>query len=111
MTKEDKDCLNLLKKEVDATVKGLEEAAHGDYETFADYLDDNFGIKIRIDGNFHYLSTEITFGIGGPGIWFDTANGTVYGKWGADLEFSKMVDFETCDAVDDYFEEYYTACR
>lgn len=111
MTKNDQDCLAYLEKQVDATVKELEEAARGDYENFADYLEDNLGVEIRIDGNFRYLSTEITFAFGGPGVWFDTANGTVYGKWGAGLEYQQMVNFETCDAVDDYFEEYYTACR
>ena len=103
-------CFEQLKKMVIATLKDLEKLASGDFEKFADYLDDNLDVEFRIGGNFQYRSVLITFGIGGPGIWFDTESGDVIGRWGS-LEFSQRVNNETCDAVDDYFEDYFETCR
>lgn len=112
--KAEKKVESTLKKLVLANVRTLEKAARkaakGDYEELTDYLDDITDVKITIDRNFRYLHAEVRLTIGGPSLYFDSATSAMIGIWGGN-RFVQQVDFSACDAVDDYFEDYYETCR
>lgn len=67
-----------------------------------------YDIEYRINGNRQYLSVELMIAGGGPSIYIDTGEKAVKLYWWfekADYPLSA----EACNAIDDYFEELYTA--
>ena len=114
MTRNEWKCAQHLKKLVNQNAKIIEKVAkkaqRGNYEEMTEYFDDVCDVKITIDGNFRYCSAVIQLAFGGPNIYFDSAVSEVRGVWGG-LKFEKVVDFAACDAVNDYFEDYYESHR
>ena len=82
-----------------------------DYEELADYLDDVLDVEFKIGGDFRYRGVQIQLAFGGPNIYFDTISGKVEGYWGFGNSFYATVNNATCDAVDDYYENYFETCR
>lgn len=74
-----------------------------------EYLMDNLGMRYIIDQDMDYDSCIITFAIGGPGIWLDTYQSEIRGRWGCD-EVHVPLWHDIVEMVDDEVREYYE-CR
>ena len=100
-----------LVETVRTTAEDLEKIiAESDYEELADYLEDVFDVKITIDGDLKFDSVKICLAFGGPNIYLDTATSKIEGCWG-NSEFYAYISEDVINAVDDYFKNYYEACR
>ena len=100
-----------LVEEVRTTAEDLEELiAKADYEELAEYFEDVLDVKITIDGNLKFDSVKICLTFGGPNTYLDTATGKIEGYWG-NSEFYARISEDVRNAVDDYFKNYYEACR
>lgn len=103
-----------LKELVLSNVRTLEKAAKkakkGKYSALKNYLEDALDLEIKIDGRFRYRSVTIQLAIGGPGLYFNSETSEMIGVWGSD-RFIKKVDYEACNEVNDYYEDYFETCR
>ena len=88
-------------------LKELERIGASDlYEYFDDCLD----IEYTIDSRGDYLGACIWVGIGGPAIWIDTRDRAVKLAWGCDrAEWG--IHYETAEAIDEIFEEYFRCIK
>lgn len=73
------------------------------------YFEDVLDVKFTIDARFNYLGAEIALGLGGPNIYYDTAEGRVHGYWDGKEEY--FVDLATRDAIDAYWIEEFNMLR
>ena len=73
------------------------------------YFEDVLDVKFTIDARFNYLGAEIALGLGGPNIYYDTAEGRVHGYWDSKEEY--FVDHDTRNAIDNYWEEEFNLLR
>lgn len=83
------------------TVEELEADNFDAYE----WLNETLGIEsftVSISGDV--LGAEIAICVGGPGVWVDTKNDVVEGRWGGD---KRTMSFRTNDALDDLIQEHY----
>ena len=103
-------CKENLKNSVIGIAEELETLAGGDYEELAEYLEDVLDVEIKIDVNFRYRGVVLQLAFGGPNIYFNSKSGDVIGLWGCN-QFTWRVKSFACDAVDDYYEDYYESCR
>lgn len=71
-----------------------------------DYFDDALDIEYRIDGSRRYRSVRIMVTCGGPNIYIDTAEHAVRLYWYTERA-EAWIDADTCDAIDELFEELY----
>lgn len=80
-----------------------------EYDRLRWYFEDVLDVKFTIDARFNYLGAEIALGLGGPNIYYDTAERRVHGYWDGKEEC--WVDFATRDAIDAYWEEEFNMLR
>lgn len=76
--------------------------------SFWDYFEGGiYDIEYRINAEREYKSVRIMIACGGPNIFIDTASRAVELYWWTDRA-SYMIDADTCDIIDDYFEELFS---
>ena len=73
-----------------------------------DYLDDVLDIKYIVGSDGTYYGAEIMVTFGGPNIYVDTRDNTVYGYWGSDRAQWGFLDEI---GLDDACEELYQCTR
>ena len=80
---------------------------YGRCQDLYDYVMDNLGMKVLTDLQKETVyGVVITFAWGGPGIYADTADGQVKGRWwGSSVDVPLLP--ETCDAINEIVEEYW----
>jgi len=80
----------------------------GDLETYTmyDYFDDVYDIEYRIDGSRQYKSVSLCIAYGGPSLYVDTGSRSVELYWWGDRA-SWHISPDTCDMIDECFEELY----
>ena len=71
-----------------------------------DYFEDALDIEYHIGSNKEYRSVRVMVACGGPNIYIDTAERAVRLYWWADRA-ECWIDPDTCDAIDEMFEELY----
>lgn len=71
-----------------------------------DYLESVLDIEYRIDSSRNYRSVRLMVACGGPNIWIDTKTSEVQLAWWNESA-SCPLDPETCDAIDECFEELF----
>lgn len=72
-----------------------------------EYVHDNYGATVTVDAydRTWVQSVRVTFATGGPGIYVDTADEEVQGRWwgeSVDVSFDKDV----CAEIEECFEEH-----
>lgn len=60
--------------------KGIDDQEFGAF----DYLQDALDIEYRVGSDGQYRSAKILVAFGGPNIWVDTADRSVYAAWWGD---------------------------
>ncbi|MBQ4404080.1 MAG: hypothetical protein II857_06670 [Selenomonadaceae bacterium] len=80
-----------------------------EYDRLRWYFEDVLDVKFTIDARFNYCGAEIALGLGGPNIYYDTAQGRVHGYWDGQEEY--FVDHDTRNAIDEYWEEEFNLLR
>ena len=83
------DTKQMLLDNVLAVVAELQDGTQNAYDWINDQLCVE-GYSISADGT--YKGAEITCAYGGPTVWVDTKNDTVYGVWGGDSIERKYTD-------------------
>jgi len=63
-------------------------------------------LQSLVSGKWETRGYELTMAWGGPGIWFNTWDCEVEGRWGLS-EYRKKLPRDVCDEVDDYLNEIY----
>jgi len=74
--------------------------------TIGDYFDDALDIEYTCDAQKRYKSARVTIAWGGPNVYVDTRKKAVLLYWGTDEE-EYPIDYDTCNEIDDYFEDLF----
>ena len=75
-----------------------------------EYFDDCFDIEYTISSSGDFLGVCVWIAVGGPGIWVDTRDRAVKLAWDGDrAEWG--INFDTAEAIDAIFEEYYNCLK
>ena len=99
----------LIDQEPDEFERWHEEGKPDDFTpTGYDYLDDVLDIKYIVGSDGTYYGAEIMVTFGGPNIYVDTRDNTVYGYWGSDRAQWGFLDEI---GLDDACEELYQCTR
>ena len=99
----------LIDQEPDEFERWHEEGKPDDFTpTGYDYLDDVLDIKYIVGSDGTYYGAEILVTFGGPNIYVDTRDNTVYGYWGSDRAQWGFLDEI---GLDDACEELYQCTR
>ena len=75
-----------------------------EYRGLYDFINDALDIEVTCGLSGDYRGAKLYMTVGGPAIWVDTQSGTVEGRWATD-SFSKWVDSDAIDALDEAIEE------
>lgn len=91
-------------EEIDKQISEIEDSS------IYDYLNDVLDIEYIVSGSLDYLGCEICLAYGGPGIYLNTREQVIKGRWWGD-KTDYMLNNDLCNAVDEVMEEYYNAQR
>lgn len=85
-----------------------EEIAENELEAFDlhEYFSDALDFEYTVGANKQYRSVSIMIACGGPNIYINTGRGAVILNWWTE-HAEYMLLPETCEAIDDLFEELY----
>ena len=104
--KECQERANSIAKHLNALAGG-KVGKDDECQSLYDYFDDVYDIEYRIDGSGKYRSVRLMIACGGPDIYVDTDDSYVKLYWG-NAQVSAPISYDTSDAIDDIFQEYYT---
>lgn len=88
-----------------------EEIEEDELEAFTlwDYFEDALDIEYTVGSDKQYRSVRIMVCCGGPNVYVDTGRGAVILNWWTEHAEYMLLN-ETCEAIDDVFEELYNCC-
>ena len=75
-----------------------------DYEAICEYLSDMLDYSITHDSSGDYESAKVWLTVGGPGVYIDTADAYLKGRWGY-TSIDVPIPYQTRDMIDDYMYE------
>lgn len=63
-----------------------------------EYLDDALDVDYRVDCNREPIGCRVWLALGGPNIWIDTEQDSIFGAWGTDRD-RIYIESELSEAV------------
>lgn len=105
---ENREYLERIRAEIEEHYNGFTNEDDEEVTLF-DYLNNVLDFEITINSQMEFSSCKVYITLGGPNIWIDTAEREIKLAWGGERD-SIYLDYEICDEIDSYFEEFYN-CR
>lgn len=96
-----------LKQHVEAYRQRLNSEEFENYDNVYEFVDNELSRQALIDLDQRlYMGCVLTLCAGGPTIWLNTHDKTIYGAWG-DEEYHARVFSEACDRIDEVILDKY----
>ena len=83
---------DLLKHQVEAIIKGIEEPDEDEPYTAMDYVFEALDIEYVIGSDREYKGVRLLVCCGGPNVWVDTRTGMVDGYWWGEHYSCRFID-------------------
>lgn len=79
-------------------------AMEDDFDQVCEYLEDILDYDVRRNSDGSYDSCRVWITMGGPGVFIDTSDGYLKGRWGS-TRIDIPLSCDVCNLIDDYIEE------